>query len=229
MTIMSDAWIIEQTKLQKLIQPFTEDSINKLEDGRHITSYGLSSYGYDIRLGNSFVLFNKTTESLNNNRFIIRKEHGTYPIPVSYVYVGSDTKKEENFIDPVDFDKRLVERFDNVDTIIIPPGGFCLGVSKELITMPRYISAICMEKSTLARTGLKVTITPLEAEWKGYITLEILNHSPMPIKLTAGMGICQVQFFKGDRPCKVSYSDRGGKYQGQAATPVLPKSFHTKD
>lgn len=93
----------------------------------------------------------------------------------------------------------------------------------ERLKLPRDVSAICMEKSTLARVGLTCTVTPLEAEWSGYITLELHNKTPYAIRLTPGMGICQVQFFKGDRPCAVSYEDRNGKYQDQPPHPVLPR------
>lgn len=209
MSILSDKWIKEQSINNRLIAPFVDCSMGVKEDNvTPVTSYGLSSYGYDIRLGNSFKLF---TQSVDRTPiFYIRKHYEELNVV---------------HIDPMNFDDKLVSSvvLDDDEYLTIPGGGFALGVSLERIKLPRDISAICMEKSTLARCGLSVTITPLEAGWEGYVTLEISNKTNLPIKLTPGMGISQVLFFKGNEPCEISYSDRNGKYQNQPAQPVLPR------
>ena len=222
MAILSDRWIKHHAKNHNLITPFHSESKNHLEDGTPVTSYGLSSFGYDLSLGNSFRVF---TTVVNNEIFFnanIEFEDGGKLDNVSIT--KPVTPNTDNLIiDPVNFNSDLTVLVENVKTIYIPPKGFMLGVAKERVKLARDFTGLCMEKSTLARCGLCVTVTPLEAEWEGYITLEISNKTDFPIKLTAGMGICQLLFFAGNEACEVSYSDRNGKYQNQPAEPVLPK------
>ena len=366
MPIMSDKWIKFKAEKDQLIVPFHPESRSVNEDGTPVTSYGLSSFGYDIRLGNIFRLFNhRNSNNLNVDIGSVRDA------------VSPDV------IDPVNFNEAHTTRYDLLDDeyITIPPHGFMLGVSKERIKLGNEFTAICMEKSTLARCftgdtkialadgtsptfleaierikngerlfgysvneeanitiaelieprkigreeilevvldngeiirctadhkfltldcdyveakdlvegqslyplivrrmskakealnieigenhkvvtvrkaspgwegeqdvycltapeygnfalesgvfvhncGLCVTVTPLEAGWEGYVTLELSNKTDLPIKLTPGMGICQVLFIHGNEPCEVSYADRSGKYQDQPAEPVLPR------
>ena len=384
MPIMSDKWIRQKAENEQLIVPFHAESRSSNEDGTPVTSYGLSSFGYDIRLGNIFRFFNRSNP--NNLNVEVRSVRDS---------IGPDV------IDPVNFNEALTSRHELRDDecITIPPHGFMLGVSKERIKLSNEFTAICMEKSTLARCftgdtkialadgtsptfleaierikngerlfgysvneeanitiaelieprkigreeilevvldngeiirctadhkfltldcdyveakdlvegqslyplyrtvsrgyeavyqpmdpyivrrmskakealnieigenhkvvtvrkaspgwegeqdvycltapeygnfalesgvfvhncGLCVTVTPLEAGWEGYVTLELSNKTDSPIKLTPGMGICQVLFIHGNEPCEISYADRNGKYQDQPAEPVLPR------
>lgn len=241
MPIMSDKWIETNALNNNLIVPFINESKSVLDDGRAVTSYGLSSFGYDLRLGNSFYLFNKyngyrvAEDTVRGRQFSVAYEESSpkwqqYPefIPFEEVNKGdvtllNDAEYVTSVIDPVDFDERLVTLVNDVKTIWIPPKGFMLGVSQERIKLTREFMAICMEKSTLARCGLCVTVTPLEAGWEGYVTFEISNKTDLPIKLEVGMGICQVLFMYGNESCNVSYEDRSGKYMDQPPMPVLPK------
>ena len=379
MPIMSDKWIKFKAENDQLIVPFHAESRSSNEDGTPVTSYGLSSFGYDIRLGNIFRFFNRSNP--NNLNVEVRSVRDS---------IGPDV------IDPVNFNEALTSCHELRDDecITIPPHGFMLGVSKERIKLGNEFTAICMEKSTLARCftgdtkialadgtsptfleaierikngerlfgysvneeanitiaelieprkigreeilevvldngeiirctadhkfltldcdyveakdlvegqslyplyrtvsrgyeavyqpmdpyskakealnieigenhkvvtvrkaspgwegeqdvycltapeygnfalesgvfvhncGLCVTVTPLEAGWEGYVTLELSNKTDSPIKLTPGMGICQVLFIHGNESCEVSYADRNGKYQDQPAEPVLPR------
>lgn len=379
MPIMSDKWIRQKAENEQLIVPFHAESRSNNEDGTPVTSYGLSSFGYDIRLGNIFRFFNRGNS--NNLNVEVRSVRDS---------IGPDV------IDPVNFNEALTSCHELRDDecITIPPHGFMLGVSKERIKLGNEFTAICMEKSTLARCftgdtkialadgtsptfleaierikngerlfgysvneeanitiaelieprkigreeilevvldngeiirctadhkfltldcdyveakdlvegqslyplyrtvsrgyeavyqpkdpyskakealnieigenhkvvtvrkaspgwegeqdvycltapeygnfalesgvfvhncGLCVTVTPLEAGWEGYVTLELSNKTDLPIKLTPGMGICQVLFLHGNEPCEISYADRNGKYQDQPPEPVLPR------
>ncbi len=208
MPIMSDKWIKFKAENDQLIVPFHAESRSNNEDGTPVTSYGLSSFGYDIRLGNVFRFFNPA--NIVNRNLEIKCVRDAI---------------EPNVIDPVNFNENLTSRHElrEDECIIMPPHSFMLGVSKERIKLSNEFTAICMEKSTLARCGLCVTVTPLEAGWEGYVTLELSNKTDSPIKLTPGMGICQVLFIRGTEPCEVSYGDRSGKYQDQPPEPVLPR------
>ena len=197
MTIMSDKWIIENsTKSNKpLIHPFHGESVSTMKN-IHVTSFGTSSYGYDLRLGNKFKVL-KSPNQVTGARII----------------------------NPCDFDQQLFRDVyvEDGQGFVLAPQTFALAVSKEHMCMPRNITGICMQKSTIARAGLEVVVTPLEAGWEGFLTLELFNKTPFPIHLTVGMGIVQLLFFQGDQPCLVSYADRGGKYQNQEAEPVAPR------
>lgn len=198
MTIMSDRWIASQCTGDKpMLSPFHNTSVSKLPDGRHITSAGISSYGYDLSLGNAFRLLKRP---MNANQVI----------------------------DPCNFDSDLLETVTVpfAESFLLPPYAFALGVSLERISMPAGFFGVCMEKSTTARAALGVTVTPLEPEWEGYLTLELHNKTAYSIRLTPGMGICQLLFLKGDQHCAVSYKDRNGKYQNQPNTPVAATAKH---
>jgi len=183
MTIKSDRWIKKMADEHALISPF-EDS--QVREG--IISYGLSSYGYDIRVADEFKVF---------------------------------TNIHTTIVDPKAFDNRSFEDFRG-SVCIIPPNSFALARSYEYFRIPRNILAICVGKSTYARCGVIVNVTPFEPEWEGYATLEISNTTPLPAKIYANEGIAQVIFLESDEVCRVSYGDKKGKYQGQSGI-TLPK------
>lgn len=131
------------------------------------------------------------------------------------------TNVDSAMIDPKAFEpKSLVER--DADVCIIPPNSFVLARTVEYFRIPRDVLVVCLGKSTYARCGLIVNVTPLEPEWEGHVTLEISNTTPLPAKVYANEGLCQFLFFKGESPCEISYKDRGGKYMGQRGV-TLPR------
>ncbi len=178
MSIKSDKWIEAMSKDREMIKPFIPQLISK---GK--ISYGLSSYGYDIRLDKKFKIFN-----LDSSRIDV--------------------------IDPKKIDNRLF--CDIITNIcIIPAHSFILAKSVEYFKIPRNIIGLCFGKSTYTRCGIIVNVTPLEAEWEGYLTIEISNISPRPAKLYTGEGVAQILFFEANEMCRISYADRKGKYQQQ--------------
>jgi dCTP deaminase len=186
--------VLCDTQIRELvgIEPFEE---NVKRPGR--ISYGVSSYGYDIRVGPIFKIFTNVTP------------HGGQAIV--------DPKRfTEDFFITVDV------REAGRDHIIIPPNSFALAETVETIKIPRDVIAICVGKSTYARCGIIVNVTPIEPEWRGKITLEISNTTPLPAKIYANEGIAQLLFLKGERVCAVSYADKAGKYQDQAGL-TLPR------
>lgn len=183
MSIKSDKWIRWMANTYAMITPFVDAQVSK-----GVISYGLSSYGYDIRVGDTFKLFTNTNSAI---------------------------------VDPKNFDeKSFVEIV--ADSIIIPPGSFTLARSVEHFIIPRDVTALCIGKSSYARCGIFIGMTPFEAGWQGYPTLEIHNGTPLPAKIYANEGICQVLFFQSDEQCETSYADRKGKYQDQVEI-TLPK------
>ena len=183
MAIMSDIWIREQALKNNMIVPFEE---KQKREG--VISYGLSSYGYDCRVSDEFMIF---------------------------------TNVDSAVVDPKKFNPNsFVER--KTDVCIIPPNSFALARTVETFKIPRDILVVCLGKSTYARCGLIVNVTPLEPEWEGQVTLEISNTTPLPAKVYANEGLAQLLFFRGDQVCETSYADKGGKYMGQKGV-VLPK------
>jgi dCTP deaminase len=182
MSVKSDRWIKEMSLKHKMISPFTPRQIKKG------VSYGLSSYGYDIRVADEFKIFTDVNSSI---------------------------------IDPKDFSK---DSFVNVKakSILIPPHSFALARTVEYFRIPREVITICLGKSTYARCGIIVNVTPFEPEWEGFATLEISNTTPLPAKIYANEGIAQIIFLGADEICMVSYADKKGKYQGQKSI-TLPK------
>jgi len=183
MSIKPDHWIRKMALEKKMIEPFTA---NQVRDG--VISYGVSSYGYDIRVADEFKIFTN---------------------------VFSAT------VDPKHFDPRSMVDFQG-EVCIIPPNSFALARTVEYFRIPRNILTICVGKSTYARCGIIVNVTPFEPEWEGFVTLEISNTTPLPAKIYANEGIAQVLFFESDEECETSYADKKGKYQKQASI-VLPK------
>jgi len=184
MSIRSDKWIRKMAQEHGMIEPFVE---NQVRQG--VISYGLSSYGYDIRVANEFKIF--------TNVFSVT-------------------------VDPKQFDTKSMIDFVG-DICIIPPNSFALARTVEYFRIPRNTLTICVGKSTYARCGIIVNVTPFEPEWEGYVTLEISNTTPLPAKIYANEGIAQVLFFEGDAECEVSYADRKGKYQKQQGI-LLPQA-----
>jgi len=183
MGLKSDSWIRKMALEHKMIDPFTD---GQKRDG--VISYGLSSYGYDIRVADEFKIFTNV-----------------YPAVV----------------DPKDFDLRSMVDFKG-EVCIIPPNSFVLARTVEYFRIPRSVLTICLGKSTYARCGIIVNVTPFEPEWEGFVTLEISNTTPLPARIYANEGIAQVLFFEGDEPCEISYADKKGKYQKQLGV-MLPK------
>src|SRR5437868_15179775 len=174
--IKSDRWIRRMALEHKMIEPFEDRQIRE-----GVVSYGLSSYGYDIRVADEFKIFT----NINNT-----------------------------VIDPKNFDPNCFVDV-KADVCIVPPNSFALARTIEYFRIPRDILPVCLGKSTYARCGIIVNVTPFEPEWEGTVTLEFSNTTPMPAKIYANEGVAQVIFFEADVVCEVSYKDRGGKYQGQ--------------
>jgi dCTP deaminase len=166
-----------------MIHPFAESQVRE-----GVISYGLSSYGYDLRVADEFKIFTN---------------------------VNSTT------VDPKHFDPRSFVEFKG-PVCIIPPNSFALARSVEYFKIPRNVITICVGKSTYARCGIIVNVTPLEPEWEGFVTLEISNTTPLPARVYSNEGLCQIVFFESDEICEVSYKDKQGKYQAQQGI-VLPR------
>lgn len=181
--VKSDRWIERMAREYGMIEPF-EPSL--VREGK--VSYGLSSYGYDIRVADEFYIF---------------------------------TNVHTVVVDPKNFDDRSFVHHKG-DHCIIPPNSFCLARSVEYFRIPRNVLGICIGKSTYARCGIIVNVTPLEPEWEGYLTIEISNTTPLPAKIYANEGIAQLIFLEADEITRTSYADRRGKYQGQKGI-SLPK------
>ena len=176
MSIKSDKWIKKMSIEQRMIYPFSDNSIK-----RDCISYGLSSYGYDIRVSNEYKIFTNINNSI---------------------------------IDPKNFDAKSFVDYKG-DVCIVPANSFALARSIEYFKIPRNVLTICLGKSTYARCGIIVNVTPFEPEWEGHVTLEISNTTPLPAKIYSNEGLCQVLFFESDEDCEKSYLDKNGKYQNQ--------------
>ena len=183
MSIKPDKWITRMVKEYRMIEPYVE---SQMKD--NAVSYGVSSYGYDIRIADEFKIF---------------------------------TNINSTVIDPKKFDPRSFVDVKG-DVCIIPPNSFALARTVEYFRIPRNVLTVCVGKSTYARCGIIVNVTPFEPEWEGIVTLEVSNTTPLPAKIYANEGIAQVLFFEGDEPCETSYADKKGKYQAQQ-TLTLPK------
>jgi len=183
MSIKSDKWIRRMAREHKMIEPFVDEQVCA-----GVVSFGLSSYGYDIRVADEFKIF---------------------------------TNINSTVIDPKQFDPQSFVDI-KTDVCIVPPNSFALARTIEYFRIPRDVLTICLGKSTYARCGIIVNVTPFEPEWEGYVTLEISNTTPLPAKIYANVGLAQVLFFQSDEPCERSYADKKGKYQGQKGV-TLPK------
>jgi dCTP deaminase len=182
-SIKADRWIKKMALEHGMIEPFEDRQVRA-----GVISYGLSSYGYDIRVADEFKVF---------------------------------TNINSTVVDPKNFDNRSFVDV-KADVCIIPPNSFALARTVEYFRIPRDVLTVCVGKSTYARCGLIVNVTPFEPEWEGFVTLEISNTTPLPAKVYANEGISQVLFFQSDETCEVSYADKKGKYQRQQGL-TLPK------
>jgi dCTP deaminase len=183
MSIKSDRWIQRMARERRMIEPFSDRQIRE-----GVISYGVSSYGYDVRIASDFKIF---------------------------------TNINSTIVDPKNFDSRSFVDFEG-DVCVIPPNSIALARTVEYFRIPRNVLVICLGKSTYARCGIIVNVTPLEPEWEGIVTLEVSNTTPLPAKIYANEGIAQMLFFESDEECEVSYADKKGKYQGQKSL-TLPK------
>lgn len=187
--IKSDKWIRRMAIEHKLLDPFVDHQVSS--DGfNRVISYGLSSYGYDVRISDEFRIF---------------------------------TNVQAQIVDPKQFSPRAFVSV-KANECIIPPNSFALARTLERFKIPRNVLTVCVGKSTYARCGLLVGVTPFEPEWEGYATIEMSNTTPLPAKVYANEGIAQVLFFESDEECETSYADRAGKYQNQQAEIVTPKA-----
>ncbi len=176
MGIKPDHWIRKMSLERRMIEPFVEGQVSK-----GVISYGLSAYGYDIRVSDEFKVFTNLNSAM---------------------------------VDPKDFDSKSFVEIKG-EHCVIPPNSFALAKTVEYFRIPRSTITVCVGKSTYARCGIIVNVTPFEPEWEGYVTLEISNTTPIPAKIYSNEGIAQVLFFEGDEQCETSYADKKGKYQKQ--------------
>ncbi|HQR39435.1 MAG TPA: dCTP deaminase [Blastocatellia bacterium] len=195
MSIKSDVWIERMCEEADLIKPFMRELVRAVDD-RRIISAGLSSYGYDCRLArDEFKVFSPITGTeIDPKRFDVN-----------------------TLLDvPLKTDEQGAEYW------LLPPHSYALGVTIETFTIPRNVTCIALGKSTYARCGLIVNTTPLEANWRGRLVVELYNAANLPVRLYAEEGFVQILFFESDEECRTSYADRAGKYQGQTGL-TLPK------
>ena len=183
MGLKPDHWIRKMALQHKMIEPFADSQVRN-----GVISYGVSSYGYDIRVADEYKIFTNVFSAV---------------------------------VDPKNFNPRSMVDFKG-EVCIIPPNSFALARTVEYFRIPRGVLTICLGKSTYARCGIIVNVTPFEPEWEGFVTLEISNTTPLPAKIYSNEGIAQVLFFEADEVCEDSYADKKGKYQKQQNI-VLPK------
>ena len=183
MSIKPDTWITRMAREHNMIDPFVDDQVRQ-----GVISYGVSSYGYDVRVGDEFKVFTNVYNTL---------------------------------VDPKNFDSKSFVDIKG-EVCIIPPNSFALASTIEYFRIPRDVLTVCLGKSTYARCGIIVNVTPFEPEWEGHVTIEISNTTPLPAKIYANEGIAQVLFFQSDEPCAKSYKDKKGKYQAQRGV-TLPR------
>jgi dCTP deaminase len=187
MSIKSDSWITRMSRDHGMIEPYEATQVREGEHGK-VISYGVSSYGYDVRCAEEFKVF---------------------------------TNIHSATVDPKNFDEKSFVDIRG-DYCIIPPNSFALARTVEYFRIPRNVLTVCLGKSTYARCGIIVNVTPLEPEWEGHVTLEFSNTTTLPAKIYANEGVAQMLFFESDEVCETSYADRAGKYQGQRGV-TLPR------
>lgn len=186
MSVCSDKWIRRMAKERGMIEPFVDGQVKTRKDGSRVISYGLSSYGYDLRVSREFKVFTNIFNTV---------------------------------VDPKNFDQKSFVDIET-DVCIVPPNSFALARSVEYFRIPREALTVCVGKSTYARCGIIVNVTPFEPEWEGHVTLEISNTTPLPARIYANEGLAQVVFFLADEVCETSYADRGGKYMKQTGITI---------
>ena len=185
MGVHADHWIRRMSREHGMIEPFQDGLVRQNERGS-VISYGLSSYGYDLRVADEFKVFTNVYNAV---------------------------------VDPKNFDPRSFVDIQ-AESCLVPPNSFALARSIEYFRIPRDVVTLCVGKSTYARCGIIVNVTPFEPEWEGHVTLEISNTTPLPAKIYANEGLAQVLFLEASEVCEVSYADRGGKYMKQRGITV---------
>src|SRR3989337_105756 len=185
MGLKPDHWIRKMALERSMIEPFESSQVRN-----GVISFGVSSYGYDIRVADEFMIFTNVYSAV---------------------------------VDPKNFDPKSMVDFKG-EVCVIPPNSFALARTIEYFRIPRSTLTVCVGKSTYARCGVIVNVTPLEPEWEGHVTLEFSNTTPLPAKIYANEGACQFLFLESDEVCETSYKDRGGKYQGQKGV-TLPRAL----
>ncbi len=183
MGLKPDHWIKKMALEHNMIEPFVDSQVRQ-----GVISYGVSSYGYDIRVADEYKIFTNVFSAV---------------------------------VDPKHFDPQSMVDYKG-EVCVIPPNSFALARTVEYFRIPRKVLTICLGKSTYARCGLIVNVTPFEPEWEGYVTLEISNTTPLPARVYSFEGVAQVLFFEADEECNISYADKKGKYQAQQGV-VLPR------
>lgn len=183
MAIKSDRWIRKMAAEHGMIEPFEPGQVRQ-----GVISYGVSSFGYDVRVADEFKVFTDVFSVV---------------------------------VDPKSFDARSFVDM-RTDVCVIPPNSFALARTHEYFRIPEDVLVVCLGKSTYARCGIIVNVTPLEPGWEGHVTLEISNTTPLPAKIYANEGLAQFLFFQGDERPETTYRDKGGKYQGQKGV-TLPR------
>ncbi len=186
MGVHSDTWIRRMAVNHGMIEPFADAQVRRSDSGEPIISYGISSYGYDLRVSREFKVFTNVFNTV---------------------------------VDPKAFNPQSFVDIET-DVCVIPPNSFALARSIEYFRIPREVLTICVGKSTYARCGIIVNVTPFEPEWEGHVTLEISNTTPLPARIYANEGLAQVVFFSANEVCETSYGDRGGKYLRQTGITV---------
>ena len=188
MSVRPDTWIKEKALSSQMITPFVEDQVRSHLNNpeKKIISYGLSSFGYDLRVADEYKVF---------------------------------TNLHNSIVDPKQFNEASFVDI-KTDVCVIPPNSFALARSVEYFKIPNNVITLCVGKSTYARCGIIVNVTPFEPEWEGFVTLEISNTTPLPAKIYSFEGLAQVLFFESDTACAKSYSDKQGKYMKQKGITV---------
>lgn len=185
MSVCPDRWIRKMSLEHGMIEPFVERQV-RADNDRRLISFGLSSYGYDLRVADEFKVFTNVYSAM---------------------------------VDPKEFDEKSFVDV-KTDICVVPPNSFALARSVEYFRIPRNVLTICVGKSTYARCGIIVNVTPFEPEWEGHVTLEISNTTPLPARIYANEGLAQVVFFAASEECETSYAERGGKYMKQQGITV---------
>lgn len=191
--LQNDKWIITKAQ-QGMIEPFNPECVRKTGD-IPIISWGLGSFGYDVRLA-------------SHDFRLLKKVPGQIIDPKDF--------------DPQNLEQAKLHHGDRGDYFVIPANSYGLGVSLETITMPHNVTALCIGKSTYSRVGVIANLTPLECSWQGKITLELSNSSSADVKVYSNEGIVQLLFFLGEN-CRTTYADRKGKYQNQGNEVTLAR------
>ena len=186
MGVYPDKWIRQMALERGMIEPFVETLVRRTQAGDAVISYGLSSYGYDLRVADEFKVFTNVYNAV---------------------------------VDPKHFDSRSFVDIQG-ESCLVPPNSFALARSVEYFRIPRDVLTLCVGKSTYARCGIIVNVTPFEPNWEGHVTLEISNTTPLPARIYAGEGLAQVLFLSAVEACETSYAERGGKYQSQRGITV---------